>query len=366
MPEHAVLNAGNARNTHLDSTGNLSIADEWTFRRTAVMIAITVETPLAQRLNHPLHGDSQMQPSDLDLWIRRDPAGRGLFSQHHHESPPCAEHLASASNELVTQAKSVAIVTGFYVPDATTPAAETDGPLGATLLADVLNLSGVETLIITDELCESTVRTAMASCGVEIELLVCPIDRSLSHAWREELWSCEPGRSLTHLISVERVGPSLHEAHHEASCRNMRGQPIDDWSADLYRLFEECPAHIRTIGIGDGGNEIGMGTFWDEIGYRLSPPLHACRTPTNWTVLAGVSDWGAMALATAFTVLRSDLGPLNLWTTDRLLYALEQMVEAGPTIDGCTQLAEPTIDGLPFATYIQPWELIRQLLGLDL
>ncbi len=278
---------------------------------------------------------------------------------------PCADHLSAASDELATQAKSVAIVTGFFVPDATVPAAETDGPLGATLLADVLNQAGMRTRIITDESCASVIRTAMAVCGVDLELLVCPISPNLSRVWREDLWRSDPGRSLTHLISVERVGPCLHEAPDEASCRNMRGHSIDEWSADLYRLFEECPPHVHTIGIGDGGNEIGMGTFWNDATQIVLPPPNACRTCTDWTILAGVSDWGAMALATAYSLQLGDINPLKPWTSPRIQHALEHMVTAGPAIDGCTLLAEPTIDGLPFATYIQPWELIRRELALD-
>ena len=38
----------------------------------------------------------------------------------------------------LAQATSVAIITGFYVPLGTPPAAETDGPVGAALLANAL------------------------------------------------------------------------------------------------------------------------------------------------------------------------------------------------------------------------------------
>ena len=43
---------------------------------------------------------------------------------------------------------------------------------------------------------------------------------------------------------------------------------------------------------------------------------------------------------------------------------LEAMVEHGPAVDGVTKRREPTVDGLPFLTYIQPWEAIRAKLGL--
>jgi hypothetical protein len=33
-------------------------------------------------------------------------------------------------------------------------------------------------------------------------------------------------------------------------------------------------------------------------------------------------------------------------------------------VDGVTRRREPTVDGLPFLTYIQPWAAIRAKLGL--
>jgi hypothetical protein len=41
------------------------------------------------------------------------------------------------------------------------------------------------------------------------------------------------------------------------------------------------------------------------------------------------------------------------------------MVAAGPAVDGVTRKREATIDGLPFETYIQPWDGIRRLLGIE-
>ena len=145
----------------------------------------------------------------------------------------------------------------------------------------------------------------------------------------------------------------------------MLFRSIDEWSADLYRLFEQPSPPVRTIGIGDGGNEIGMGRYWRQVRETRPAPPNACRTATDWTVLAGVSDWGAMALTAAVCMHRADFTPLKSWTSARIEHALTRMVADGPAIDGCTFLQEPTVDGLPFATYIQPWELIRRELSVE-
>lgn len=307
-----------------------------------------------------------MQLADLQHWIRRDPAGRGLFVAADDRVHACADDLRHAAAELARQTECVAIVTGFFVPDGALPAAETDGPLGAFLLADVLQSIGRDVCLISDTLCESALRAGLNACGVKVELLCCPLAADESRRWRDDFWATPWGQRLTHLVSVERIGPAFAERPEDAQCRNVRHVPIDRWSADLYRLFEQRPAAVRTIGIGDGGNEIGMGRFWQEVrGTRPLPP-HACRTVTDWTILAGVSDWGAMALAVAVLMHEHNIAPLTAWTAARIQYGLTEMVRHGPAVDGCTRCQEPSVDGLPFATYIQPWELIRRELGLVL
>jgi hypothetical protein len=126
---------------------------------------------------------------------------------------------------------------------------------------------------------------------------------------------------------------------------------------------------VRTIGIGDGGNEIGLGAVsWDELRARLTgpaAPLVPCRIATDWTIVAGVSNWGAQALAAAVCLLRGQTRLLAEWgiaSEERRLIAL---VQDSPAVDGVTRLQQATVDGLPFLTYIQPWDGIRRALALD-
>ena len=53
-------------------------------------------------------------------------------------------------------------------------------------------------------------------------------------------------------------------------------------------------------GIGDGGNELGMGKVKDII-HRDIPngPTIACAITSGYLLTAGVSNWGGYALATA-------------------------------------------------------------------
>ena len=96
---------------------------------------------------------------------------------------------------------------------------------------------------------------------------------------------------------------------------------IDDSTAPLHLIFEHARRQrpsLKTIGIGDGGNEIGMArSTWEDRGGRTggdAAPWIPCRIATDWNVIAGTSNWSAFALAAATLVCRNRvdaLGPLD-------------------------------------------------------
>lgn len=326
----------------------------------------------------------------IEALVRRDPAGRGLISTEPRLGPLCSGHLAQAAESLASAARGVAIVTGFFVPDAELPSAETDGPPGAVVLATALEAVGIGCTLVTDLPCASAVRAAARATAmrlVPIEICTQPTE------WFDDFVNSDRGSQLTHLIAVERVGPSHDEAslarqprngpaplaefrtavpvEHRDRCHNIRGKLIDDSTARLHLLYEDGPRKrpdLKTIGIGDGGNEIGMGCVpWEDLARRIGGETSAwipCRIATDWNVIAGTSNWGAFALAAATLVLMNRIEALAPLDEDFQRRLLEQMVAEGPAIDGMTRRREATVDGLPFATYIQSWLGIRRLLGL--
>ena len=338
--------------------------------------------------------------SEFDASIRRDPAQRGLIGTEPMFGPLCPGHLAEAAAHLAEFGRRVVIVTGFYIPAGNPPAAETDGPLGALLLAQTLLALGIDSRVLTDSFCFSAVVAAAKSCGFPTErLLQLPqpvtagqLDTAAA-SWRSEFLRNEVRQNLTHLIAIERVGPS-HTAdslarqsrsaeiplqrfvdcvpqEHRDCCHNMRGENIDRFAGDLHCLFEEIAKvqpEVKTIGIGDGANEIGMGAVpWEELERRLSGEQSArvpCRIATDWNIVAGTSNWGGYALAAAVALLRGQVSVIAPFDSRQQQTVLEAMVEHGPAVDGVTKRREATVDGLPFLTYIQPWEAIRAKLGL--
>lgn len=344
---------------------------------------------------------------EFERFIHRDPARRGLCASEFSDNQQTAStrlgagQLAAASAELARSARRVAIVTGFFIPHAHPPCAETDGPPGSLFLAHCLRELGVDAAIITDAPCAPAVRAAAEGIDFPLDrLFVSPLDAA---PWCDEFLQSEFARDLTHLIAVERVGPShtpqsiqardesretraptssstldsqlstldsfladVAPEHHN-HCHNMRGICIDAHTAPLHLLFERLPqfhSTARTIGVGDGGNEIGMGAIpWPELRRRLSGEQAGrvpCRIACDFNIVAGTSNWGAMALAAGVCLLRNRLDVLQPWRQERHHAWLAHLVANGPAVDGVTGRREATVDGLPFLTYIQPWEGIRR------
>ncbi len=336
--------------------------------------------------------------TEIERLIRRDPARRGLISAEIEGAAPLLRgHLGPAAIELARHGRRVGIITGFFVPAATPPAAETDGPPGAILLAMTLEAVGIPTVVVTDSCCHSAVQWCARASGYP-QQSVHAVPEGISRESVCETPAAKFLRECSHLIAVERVGPShtpesiavqqvgnsaemtrqsqRFAAHvppdHHDRCHNMRGVIIDHHTAPLHELFPAPGSAeadgVRTIGIGDGGNEIGMGAVpWEVLAERL-PGGHRfavpCRVATDWTVLAGTSNWGAYALAAAVAKLRSAEKVLRAWDSEHQQRVIAEMVNHGPAVDGVTRRQEPTVDGLPFLTYIQPWLGIRRLLGL--
>jgi hypothetical protein len=289
-----------------------------------------------------------------------------------------------AAADLAEHGQRVIIVTGFFIPAATPPAAETDGPPGAALLAAALTELGLTVQLVTDDRCRSAVEVATREMGLLADCVVVP-GRSSEEIddWFRRTANDQELPPLTHLIAIERVGPShtlasipqpdrveferLVPAAERDHAFNMRGVCLDEVTAPLHRLFELAIdlQGLKTIGIGDGGNEIGMGAIpWSELHVRLTNPdlgKICCRVPTDWTIVAGVSNWGGMALAAAVLMLRGKSSALRPWTATQQQALLQRLVAEGPAVDGVTRLPEATVDGLPFLTYIQPWEGIRRV-----
>jgi hypothetical protein len=258
----------------------------------------------------------------------------------------------AASALLNARSGSVGLITGFYVPQGNPPAAETDGPLGAALLAKALASVGIPCRVATDESCRGVCAAALGGAGIpDVAIDIVAVGAPLAPLI--EAWRCS---SITHAISIERCGRSA-----DGAPRNMRAQDIGSYTAALDDLFVAGPWH--TIAVGDGGNEIGMGAISRSLIARhvAHGEAIACVTPAQHLIVAGVSNWGAYALIGALAVLREDWCQTLVACLDERLdrAILEAMIEHGPAVDGVSRLRTPTVDGLDIATHHRILRMIR-------
>ncbi len=291
----------------------------------------------------------ESQIGRIETLIHRD-VGRGMdavFAATRGGLWGAATALAA------TPTPAIGLITGFFIPNADPPAAETDGPAAVALIALGFLQAGLTCRLATDTICQSACRAALDAAGAGCV----PIDAvapggevdTLTDRWREA--------GIDWAIAIERCGPAA-----DGRIRNMRGAEITQWVASLDRLFGAGP--WRTIGIGDGGNELGMGNVSVAAGLKLGD-VARCTVPADFLIAAGVSHWGAYAMLAALALLRPDWSAAMLSGLDPALdrAVVEAMVRDGPAVDGVSLRREATIDGLAMAEHGEVMEAVRALVG---
>ncbi len=251
----------------------------------------------------------------------------------------------------------VAIMTGFFVPRANPPAAETDGPIGCAHLAAGLLRAGIPVRLVTDPLCLNAVKVAAQAAGIsdQVPVDVVTVDAtsvedpsvaSIVNSWQ----NAEP--PVSHAIAIERAGPGDN-----GIVWNLIGCDITADTAPLHFLF--TLSNITSIGIGDAGNELGMGSLGKEIiakGVSTGEKI-ACSIPCDHLMVCGVSNWGAIGLLTALALLRPDLKSqlTEGLTLEMDKHILTKLVYEGPAVDG-----DSAVQALTIETF--PWEYHGQVL----
>jgi hypothetical protein len=309
----------------------------------------------------------------------------------------CEGDFAAACRGLASaEAPRVAVVTGFTIAGARPPCAETDGPLGALFLARALVPLGIPVALATDGTALPALQAGVAACGLTGQVPVVELpdapdayagsivehQKKLHHDYLFEFL----GRvgSVSHLIALERVGPNHTRESivlsgqpptegdlrrdlppsRRGRCHSMRGLDVTEWTRPAHLLFERPPwvtvGGLTTIGIGDGGNEIGMGKVpWSTVRENIpNGGLIACRVKTDHLIVAGVSNWGAYALAAGVRLLRRTAFDPGLYDVGRERELLEVMVKAGPLVDGVLAQPSTSVDGLTFSGYA---DVLRQI-----
>ena len=251
-----------------------------------------------------------------EVTLRYSKRGMTLLKEYLQE-----DYCKRAAQKLLQAPKgNVLITTGFYVAGY----AETDGPIGTLAVAKALEGLGYHGIVITDKYCEGFFELK----NISVEYVAIDADQSV---YEEILEKYKP----VYLISIERCGHNLENEY-----ANMRGDSITGQTACIDTLFElAAEKKIPTIGVGDGGNEIGMGNVGQVILEKLE--LNPCVVTVDDLIIATTSNWGAYALAAYMAKLS---GKQVFITYEEIEEYMAQIVALG-CVDGVMKQKRMGTDG---------------------
>ena len=230
------------------------------------------------------------------------------------------------STKLILEKKGVIIITtGFYILSANAP--ETDGPPGAVALGKSLEKLGYDVFYVTDKY-SYNILSGLLGEGNIIEF---PITSHIeSSTFANKLIRDYDPKSL---ISIERAGLS-----NDGKYRNFKGEDFSKYNAKIDYLFEQ---HPRTVGILDGGNEIGSGNYIEEIiklGNIIDYPSIITATES---IISSTSNWGAFGLIAGLSIHEN----INLLpSVDEGKRLIEKTYNLG-AVEGLTGESKPYVDG---------------------
>ena len=228
----------------------------------------------------------------LEQIILDDPTNRGVA------------HLFVKSDFIkavltLSHSERVAITTGFPANVSYAVKEETDGLPGALSIARALLALEKEVTIISDQrskaLYTSCISHVVDTGGLQSHIPV------IQYTEAKALFdSAEAASPFDCLLAIERSGRASDGAHYSMHAVDVSQyvDPVDD-------LFQRVQTDqlVATIGVGDGGNEVGMGKVLEQVKQHI--PLGekvACVTPADFLIAAGVSNWAGYALSVGLFV----------------------------------------------------------------
>lgn len=299
---------------------------------------------------------------------------RHLFQANQKllSKPACLE-AALRLKEKVRPSDVVFVLTGF--PDFPPSfIQETDGPLGACALARILHLNVQAVPIVLTE--QTAVRAIESTCTA-MELNVVPT--SLTHKVKSGI-SVLPypldeessKRRATELldefnpaaiISIEKVSKNYLGEYH-----TIGGSNVSRASAKTDHIFEQARTReIVTIGIGDGGNEVGMGNIIEDV-RKYVPTGSKCHCPCNGgvasvtkadvLVTSVISNWGAFGVEACIASIYHR--PETIHNSELERKALNASISSG-AIDGKFGVPMNKVDGMSETSDAGFVEILREL-----
>jgi hypothetical protein len=290
-------------------------------------------------------------------------AGRAIHGE------PMTSLAAKKLLEKVKPRDTVIITSGFFDPPSMI--GEADGPLGAALFARALCAMLDATPVFLTELNNVESMIALAnSAGIEIvdlelarttpfkgAIVVLPINAERA---KKEAITCLDAVKPAALIAIEKPAPGRNGFYHTGVGLDVSAVVGKiDWIVD-----EANRRGVLTIGIGDGGNEVGMGSILEVID-DVVPTGKVIGTPlkTEVLVVAAVANWGAYGVEACIAAALHMPEAIHSIADERRV--TETAARCG-LIDPVTGLANGWVDGTPPVCSESILELLRNMVELRL
>ena len=256
-----------------------------------------------------------------DIILSSDQRGISLLRKYLQK-----EFCTKAAVTVLDNPGTVIITTGFYIRSA--GYIETDGPPGAIAIGRALNKLDYRVVYVTDNYGMKALESIAEPSSIIYEFPI--LDSEASNILASNICN-EFDPSI--MIAVERCG--INEL---GKYSNMHGQDITPYTAKIDCLFQN---KITSIGIGDGGNEIGMGNLYAQVKDNSKLVRFPTTIEVDNLVIASVSNWGAYGLIAAISLIKNQ----------NLLVSVEEEIEIINTlvglgvVDGMSGKPESFVDG---------------------
>jgi hypothetical protein len=284
----------------------------------------------------------------------------------------------------------VFITTGWADQPSNIPTkSETDGPPGAAAIARAIRITrkGLP-IVVTDGYLAEDMKKIMSSCGFSIvapenlpnslsdelgftmvptiAVIGMPIDQETCRIRSDELLDCyKPSLCL----AIERGGMNKYGRIH-----GMGGFDFSASQSKMDYLFTNTPERgIASIGIGDGGNEIGMANIEKTVREKIKNG-NICKCPcqsgialdvakVDVLISAAISNWAGYGIACLLSLAEGNLDAMCSEDIERRVLDACCRVEFHDSIGS---RVAPSVDGCAAPIHLAIIRLIREIVDMGM
>jgi len=302
----------------------------------------------------------------IDQLMAIDTLGKGIVPALYRAAvetvgAPLAMTAARRLRAVINRGDVVGLITGFpsrsFLGRGIT---ETDGPVGAVYLARVLEevLHAVP-VIITDSALQRYCAKPSLNAGLlvtsvegalqakrgpvnaaAVSFVDCPVDDDEALRVAQQFMHDLKPKAL---IAIEMPSIAVDGYAHTAGGRAIVHEHLAKADHFFHLAAEQG---VLRIGLGDGGNEMGMGNLRTALA-EISPvgAKIAALTESDVPVVGASSNWAAYAIGVCIEALR---GTTNANRSIDLAGIIRRCAEEG-AIDGYSSRPEAKVDGTPIS-----------------